>query len=76
MVIIFVKEFYLKIIDGNFVEMVVQKVWFKLCIEKGYEVRDFVIFVVFMNVLDGYLFVKEFMEIIQKKNGFLSLMGE
>lgn len=74
--IIFVKEFYLKIIDGNFVEMVVQKVCFKLCIEKGYEVRDFVIFVVFMNVLDGYLFVKEFMEIIQKKNGFLSLMGE
>lgn len=50
------KEFYLKIIEGNFVEIVVWKVWFKLGIENGYEVRYFVIFVVFINVLDCFFF--------------------
>ena len=72
----FVKEFYSKIIEGNSVEMAVQKARSKLGIENGYEARDFAIPVVFMNALDGYLFAQESMDITQKKNGFLNLTGE
>ncbi|MDY7003822.1 MAG: CHAT domain-containing protein [Cyanobacteriota bacterium] len=66
----FVKEFYAKIIEGNSVEIGVQKARFKLGIENGYDKRDFAIPVVYMNALDGHLFLKESNE---KKNSFLNL---
>ncbi len=57
--ITFVKEFYSKVIEGNSVEMAVQKARFKLGTENRYEQRDFAIPVVYMNALDGYLFTSE-----------------
>ncbi|NEP86972.1 MAG: CHAT domain-containing protein [Okeania sp. SIO2C2] len=57
--ITFVKEFYSKIIEGDSVEIAVQKARFKLGIENGYERKDFANPVVYMNALDGYLFLKE-----------------
>ncbi len=57
--ITFVKEFYSKVIEGNSVEMAVQKARFKLGTDNRYEQRDFAIPVVYMNALDGYLFMSE-----------------
>ncbi|GGA24484.1 CHAT domain-containing protein [Okeania sp. KiyG1] len=71
----FVKEFYAKIIEGNSVEIGVQKARFKLGIENGYDKRDFAIPVVYMNALDGYLFSKEskYKSSNEKTNSFSNL---
>ena len=71
----FVKEFYAKIIEGNSVEIGVQKARFKLGIDNGYDKRDFAIPVVYMNALDGYLFSKEskYKSSNDKKNSFSNL---
>jgi len=57
----FVKEFYTRIIQGNPVEIAVQKARSKLAFDNNnqYDKKDFAIPVIYMNAKDGYLFKQQ-----------------